>query len=206
MSITVLIIVVTCIISFVAFNDQQLMENMVYYPYKIVRQKEYYRILSGAFVHADPTHLFVNMFSFYSFGTFVENEFSYYFHEKGLVLYVILYFGAVAFAGVVDFLRHKNNYYYRAVGASGGVAAIIFAAILFNPLGELSLYFIIPISAIIFGPLYIAYCIYMDKRGGDNIGHMAHLSGSVFGFVFPILLQPGLLARFVKLLTGNMLG
>jgi membrane associated rhomboid family serine protease len=206
MSITLLIVIVTCITSFAAFNNPQLMENMAYYPYKIVRQNEYYRILSGAFVHADPTHLLVNMLSYYSFGTIIEQYFSYFFHEKGLVLYVILYFGAVAFAGIVDFIRHKDNYYYTAVGASGGVAAIIFAAILFAPLNKIYLFFALPISSIIFGPLYIAYCIYMDKRGGDNIGHMAHLSGSVFGFVFPILLQPGLLARFVKLLTGNMPG
>lgn len=207
MSITILIVAVTCIISFLAFNNLQLVENLVFYPYRIWRNKEYHRFLSNAFIHADGMHLLFNMFALYSFGVYVENGFTQIYEMNGLLLFVTMYFGAVITADMWNFFKQKNNPNYRSLGASGGVSAVVFAFILMNPFGKLYLFFIpIGIPAFIFGPLYLAYCIYMDKRGGDNIGHMAHFTGSLFGFVFPIIFAPWLFMRFIKLLTNGALG
>ncbi|HLP22365.1 MAG TPA: rhomboid family intramembrane serine protease [Chitinophagales bacterium] len=207
MNITILIVAVTCIISFLAFNNLQLVENLVFYPYRIWRNKEYHRFVSCAFIHGDGMHLLFNMFALYSFGAYVENGFEQIYEMNGHVLYVIMYFGAVITADMWNLFKQKDNPNYRSLGASGGVSAVVFAFILMNPFGKLYLFFIpIGIPAFIFGPLYLAYCIYMDKRGGDNIGHMAHFTGSLFGFVFPIIFEPRLFLRFLNLLTNGAIG
>ncbi|HLP51328.1 MAG TPA: rhomboid family intramembrane serine protease [Chitinophagales bacterium] len=207
MNITILIVAVTCIISFLAFNNLQLVENLVFYPYRIWRNKEYHRFISCAFIHGDGMHLLFNMFALYSFGAYVENGFEQIYEMNGHVLYVIMYFGTVITADMWNLFKQKDNPNYRSLGASGGVSAVVFAFILMNPFGKLYLFFIpIGIPAFIFGPLYLAYCIYMDKRGGDNIGHMAHFTGSLFGFVFPIIFEPRLFLRFLNLLTNGAIG
>ncbi len=204
MSITILIILITSFISFAAFNNQQLLENMLFYPYRIWRTKEYYRFVSCSFVHGDMMHLIFNMFTLYSFGEYIEHAFSSVYNSYGLLVFVLMYFGAVITADMFNFFKQKDNPNYRSLGASGGISAVVFAFILLNPFGKLYLFFIpIGIPAFIFGPLYLLYCIYMDKRGGDNIGHLAHLSGSVFGFLFPVIFEPKLLMRFFSLLTGG---
>ena len=205
MNITVLIIAVTCIISFVAFSNHPLLENLLFYPYRMWRNKEWHRLISNGFVHADTSHLLFNMFALFSFGAYIEDSFESIFHVKGRVLYVLMYFGAIATADLWNLFTQKNNPDYRSLGASGGVSAVVFSFILLNPFGKLYLFFIpIGIPAFVFGPLYLLYCAYAAKRGGDNIGHTAHFTGSVFGFIFPILFEPRLFLRFVNQLTGGL--
>ena len=205
MNVTFLIIAVTCIISFIAFSNQALLENLLFYPYRIWRNNEWHRLISNGFVHADTTHLFFNMFALYSFGAYMEEAFEVIFDMKGRVLYVVMYFAAIATADLWNLFKQRDNFNYRSLGASGGVSAVVFSFILLNPLGKLQLFFIpIGIPAFIFGPLYLAYCAYAAKRGGDNIGHTAHFTGSVFGFVFPILFKPELLSNFFYQLTNGL--
>ena len=205
MNITLLIIVVTCISSFVAFSNTTLLENLLFYPYRMWRNKEWHRLVSNGFVHADLTHLLFNMFALFSFGAYIEQSFENIFETKGRVLYVIMYFGAIATADLWNLFKQKDNYNYRSLGASGGVSAVVFSFILLNPFGKLYLFFIpVGIPAFVFGPLYLLYCAYSAKRGGDNIGHTAHFTGSVFGFIFPILFEPRLLLRFVEQLSGGL--
>lgn len=202
MNVTYLIIAVTCIISFISFSNQSLLGNLLFYPYRIWRNKEWYRLISNGFVHADITHLLFNMFTLFSFGPYIEASFENIFEIKGRMLYVAMYFSAIATADLLNLFKEKNNPEYRSLGASGGVSAVIFSFILLNPFGKLYLFFIpIGIPAFVFGPLYLAYCVYAAKRGGDNIGHIAHFTGSVWGFVFPIVFEPRLLSRFWSLLV-----
>jgi membrane associated rhomboid family serine protease len=147
-------------------------------------------------------HLLFNMLAFWSFGTYVEQYFLLAF-PFGSVLYLLLYFGAVALADVYHLFIQKDNPNYRSLGASGGVSAIVFASILIHPTGGISIMFLPPIPAYIFGPLYLVYCIYMAKRGADNIGHIAHFTGSIIGFVFPLLLKPSLFADFINQIAGR---
>lgn len=204
LSLSVIIIAITAIISFSAFSNRTVFDNLIFWPYRIWRNNEWYRLVTCSFIHADVQHLLFNMLTFYFFGPYIEAMFGAIFPGIGMVLFVIMYFGAVATADIYNLFKRRDDYGYRSLGASGGVSAIIFAYILFNPLGKIYLFFIpIGIPAFLFGGLYLAYCIYSVKQGRDNIGHIAHFTGSIFGFVFPILFQPRLLQEFFYKLSGQ---
>jgi membrane associated rhomboid family serine protease len=172
-----------------AFNNTNVVNKFILYPYAMNgHPNEYYRLISHGLIHADMGHLFFNMFALYSFGTFVESVFVSM--GKGY-LYPILYVGALIAASLPDMAKHKDHSYYRSLGASGGVSAILFACTYFNPWSGVRIMFIpINIPAIVFSALYLAYSAYMAKKGGDNIGHSAHFWGAVFGFVFTFLFDP----------------
>jgi len=207
MNITFLLIAVTAITSIMAFSQPQLIENLLFYPYRMWRTKEWHRLISCSFIHADWGHLIFNMFALYSFGSYVEESFNYLFEVYGRTLYLVMYFGAVATADAYNLFTQKDNPNYRSLGASGGVSAIIFAFILMNPFGKIYLFFIpVGIPAFVFGPLYLLYSAYMAKQANDNVGHTAHLTGSVFGFVFPILFYPDLIIRFINIITNGYAG
>ncbi len=201
-NITIFIVIITAITSFIAFSNYKILDELTFWPYRMWRNNEWHRLVTCSFVHADMSHLLFNMIALYSFGTYIESSFNYLFEGKGHVLFVTMYFGAVATADIYNLFRHKDDFNYRSLGASGGVAAIIFASILLNPFGKIYLFFAIGIPAILFGVLYLFYCAYMAKRGGDNIGHIAHFTGSIFGFVFPIIFEPRLFTHFISQLTS----
>lgn len=190
MSYTIILIIITCIISVIAFSNDELKNRLILWPKRMDRPEEYYRFLSSGFIHADIMHLAVNMWVLYSFGSISEEWFA----LIGMrYAYVALYLLAIVAASVPSFMKHKNNAYYRSLGASGGVAAILFSSVYFNPWsGGIGLLFVpgITIKPIIFAILYLAYSAYMDRRGGTNINHGAHFWGSVFGFVFTLLVEP----------------
>ncbi|MCX6199492.1 MAG: rhomboid family intramembrane serine protease [Bacteroidetes bacterium] len=204
MNITIFIIALTCITSFLAFNNRQVLDNLIFQPYRIWRYNEWHRLLSCSFIHADMGHLFFNMFALYSFGSFIEESFSDVFMGKGHTLFVLMYFGAVATADIYNLFKKRDDESYRSLGASGGVSAVVFSYILLNPFGGIQIFFIpVDIPAFVFGGLYLLYCGYMAKRGTDNVGHMAHFTGSIFGFFFPVLFAPQLLVRFVEQLIHH---
>jgi membrane associated rhomboid family serine protease len=137
------------------------------------------------------------MFVFYSFGTAVEQYYGQVFEENGNLYFIILYFGALFISIAPSYAKHKNNFSYNALGASGAVAAVLFASVIFNPLGTVYVYFI-KMPAIVMAVLYVAYEYYMGKKGGDNINHDAHLWGAIFGLVFTIGLKPDLALYFIE--------
>jgi len=198
---TILLIAITSIISIIAFNRRDIFDKLQLNPYAVYHKKEWYRVISHGFLHADWIHLFVNMFVLFSFGNSVERIFKDLAAQgiiKSPVLsFVILYFASMIFATVTSIKKHKDNYWYNSVGASGAVSAIVFTHIFFYPLRAIELYAIIPIPGIILGVAYLAYSQYMIKKGGDNVNHDAHFIGAVFGFLFPILLEPKLINVFL---------
>jgi membrane associated rhomboid family serine protease len=103
----------------------------------------------------------------------------------------------MALASVSTVSRYRNQENYSAVGASGAVSAIVFTYIFFAPLEKIYVYMVLPIPGILFGVLYLAYSSYMSRRSKDNINHAAHFWGAVVGFIFPILLEPGLFLVFI---------
>jgi membrane associated rhomboid family serine protease len=142
------------------------------------------------------------MLALYSFGNYIEASFDNIFSGKGHTMFIAMYFLAVALADIYNLFKRKDDYNYRSLGASGGVSAVIFSYILLDPFGKIYMFFIpIPIPAFLFGGIYLLYCVYMAKRGGDNIGHIAHFTGSVFGFFFPVLFNPDLLIIFMQRLA-----
>jgi len=161
-----------------------------------VKNNQWYRLVTHGFVHADTMHLLINMFTFWSFGTYMEDLFVYI--GFGRASFLILYFGGMIVASLHDIIKQKNNPNYVSIGASGAVSAVLFCSIFFEPWGKILLFAAIPIPGIVFGVLYLVYCQYMAKRAGDNINHNAHFYGAVFGFVFPLILRPSLIEVFLS--------
>ena len=201
---SIIIIIVTVLASMAAFQNQSFFEKALFRPYLMTKNNEWWRWVSNGFIQVDYTHLIVNMLSFYFFAGYVENEFNLITGNELGILFVVFYISALVMSGMYDYYRHQNNYAYSALGASGAVAAVIFAYIVYNPFSSIYLYYVIKIPAWLFGILYLFYEYYMGKKKMDNIGHNAHFFGALFGFVFPILLRPqtglDLIQKFTNLL------
>lgn len=194
---TIIIVAITAVVSILAFSRPDLMEKLQFNASKVIHQKQYYRMISHAFVHANWEHLIVNMIVLFSFGRATEMYFEYSFDGKANIYFLILYFGGMIVSNLYALYKHRNNYYYNAVGASGAVSAVLFAAIFFNPWSKVYFFGLLPIPGIVFAVLYLGYSYYMSRKQNDNVAHDAHFLGAVFGFVFPILLNPQLLERFL---------
>ncbi|MDO9375091.1 MAG: rhomboid family intramembrane serine protease [Bacteroidota bacterium] len=203
LSITIGIIAITCIISFSAFSSQKIMDDLIFWPTEMREKNQWYRFISSGFLHGDGMHLIFNMFTLFLFGQqIVEPGCE---ELSGKWMYLVLYFGGMVVADIPSYLKNKNNYQYRSLGASGAVSAVVFAGIVFYPTMKMGFFFIPPvIPAYIFGPLYLIYCIYAAKKSGDNINHDAHLWGALFGLVFPIALHPFLFNQMVAQISGSI--
>jgi membrane associated rhomboid family serine protease len=196
--VTLFILIVTCVVSFLAFQSNELKNRMIFNPYLIHTNGQWYRFISSGLIHADYIHLFVNMYVLYFFGNNVEFYYKEIFGEKAIVYLVLLYFGGMMMSVLPTYGKHKNDPGYNALGASGAVSSVVFAYILFNPLDKLCLYGLpfLCLPSIIFGVAYLIYCFYSSKRGRDNVNHDAHFWGAVYGFVLTIVLKPALVLSF----------
>jgi membrane associated rhomboid family serine protease len=181
-----------------AFNQHGLIYKYQFNPYQILTRRQYPRLILHAFLHASWTHLIVNMLVLYSFGTVLERYFQQYFGSSWIPYYLILYFGAILVSPLYALFKHRNDYLYNAVGASGAVSAVVFAAIFFDPWNMIFFYAIIPMPGFVFGILYLLYSWIMSRRGADNIAHDTHFFGAIFGLLLPILLNPALLSIFIQ--------
>jgi membrane associated rhomboid family serine protease len=145
-------------------------------------------MLSSGFLHVDITHLLFNMLTLWFFAPLVLSY-------MGNWTFVLIYMGSLIFGNLLTYVFKKNDFYYRAVGASGAVTGVLYSAILLQPNMMLGLFFIIPIPAYLFGILYLLYSIYGMKSQHDNIGHSAHFGGAVGGYVITLLHQPQLVVE-----------
>ncbi|PKQ65596.1 rhomboid family intramembrane serine protease [Labilibaculum filiforme] len=195
---TIIIIAITVLISYAAFNKVELLYKYQFNAYQILKRNEWYRIFTYGFLHANWDHLLVNMVVLFFFGRVLETYFNYYFGAMAVVYFLLLYVGAIVFSTLYDLRKHREHYHYNAVGASGATSAVVFAAIFFAPLENIYFMFFIPIPGIIFALGYLYYSYYMSKKNIDNIGHSAHLYGALFGFLFPILIKPQLFSLFLQ--------
>lgn len=186
-----IILIGTVIISLNAFKDASLLDKLIYSPYRCKHYGEYYRMLSHILIHADSTHLIFNMLSLYFLGSILEQQFMFqYGTVAGETHFIILYIVGGLFATMIPFIRNQENPSYRSLGASGAVSAVIFAAIIWNPTMELSIMFLpIGIPAYIFGPLYLAFEYWADRRGGTGIAHDAHIGGAIFGVLYVLIIN-----------------
>jgi len=197
MIITFIIIIATSIVSYTAFGNTELFDKLKFNAYQIKHSGEKWRFFSYALVHSGWMHLIINMYVLYSFGGIVEEAFGAYFGAIGSLYYVLLYVGGVLFSTLFDFGKHKDNLYYNAVGASGAVAAVVFASILIYPANSLYIFPIpFPLPSWLFGVAFLIYSAYMGKKGVDNIGHFAHFWGAVFGIVLTVILIPNVIGNF----------
>ncbi len=204
MSVTLIIIIFTCIISIQAFSRVDIFEKLKHHPYTELREKQYYRWLTSGFLHADYVHLGINMFVLWQFGSVVEREYQVEFGSSvGMFLFLLMYLSAIVFADLPTFRKHQNDPMYAAVGASGAVSAVLFAYILYYPWAQLSLYGIIPFRAIVGGVAYLIYEQWASTNAKDNIGHDAHFAGAIYGMMFTVLLKPSVYNDFIDQIMYN---
>lgn len=207
-TLTNIIVGMTVLLSWQAFQKPEMREKMLFRPTLINDHNQYYRFLSSGFIHADFVHLFVNMWVLYQFGQFSEAMFQFIFGPiGGRLVYIFFYLSAVVVSSIPSYFRHRDNYAYAALGASGATSALVFAYILYAPW---TMFVFPPVPAIVFGVLYLVYSSYMDRRGTDNIGHNAHLTGAIYGLVFIItalmFTKPEILGVLIQRLLAGPFG
>jgi len=206
-----ILIGLTVAISAYAWSNRDLLEAWIMEPYVMARNGQWYRLLTSGFLHADWSHLLFNMFAFYSFSPIVLSTLAQgYGVVAGLGLFLLLYLGGIIVSDLPTYFKHRDDRGYRSLGASGGVASVLFASILLFPVsgrggGIIIFPLLIPIQPFLFGFLYLAYSYYMGRRRGDNINHDAHFYGALYGVLLIIALVPGVLPNFVQQVSNYII-
>lgn len=204
--VTLAILIITCAVSLIYMQNFEFKNRYMFNAYAIRHRGEWQRLFTGALLHADGMHLAFNMLALYSFGSFVEEGFRdpiLFGPRLGSLMYAIMYVTAIPLSSLFSYLKHKDNPHYNALGASGAVSAVIYSAILFDPLGQVGFFFI-PVRSWIFGILYLVISWILARRNIGNIGHDAHFFGSVYGFIFPIIFFPFLAENFISALISYL--
>ena len=185
---TIAIVALTALVSYGAFNSAGVMERLLFEPGRIVRYGEYYRLVTSGFLHANWAHLIFNMFSFYSFGGRIESRF-------GASALLAIYFSSILGGNLLSLFLHRNHE-YRALGASGGVCGVIFAAIFLMPGGGVYIFPVpVPMPAHIFAILFVLISFFGIRGRRGNIGHDAHLGGAIIGLAVTTLLHPEIVSE-----------
>lgn len=187
------IIVINVLFSYKGFNDLSFFRK---YEFHIgsIKAGEQIRMISSGFLHVDMLHLIFNMMTLWFFAPVVLGY-------LGNFSFVLIYLGSLIFGNLLTLLFHKNDYSYRAVGASGAVTGVLYSAILLQPDKMVDLYFIISIPAYLFGILYLLYSIYGMRAKNDNIGHTAHFGGAIGGYAITLLKEPSLLVNNITMVV-----
>lgn len=184
-SITLLLIILNIGISLIAlYWNEKVFDLGMLRPYRMFRKQTWYEVITSGFLHAGISHLLVNMFVLYFFGTVMEQV-------LGPTHFIALYFSALVFSSLPSLIMHKDNPEYATIGASGAVEAVLFSYIFVFPTEKLILILLpIPIPAWIFGLLFLAYSIYEGRRGKGNVNHGAHIAGAAWGILYLIFFVP----------------
>jgi membrane associated rhomboid family serine protease len=191
-----IIFVFTLVTSVYAFNDQQIYGKFMLHPYTASKGKKLYTFITSGLIHGDWMHLFFNMYTFYAFAFKLEQILGHW--QFGL-----LYFLSMILADIPSVIKHKADFWYNSLGASGAISGVVFSFILFYPFSTLRIFPLpIDIYAIIFGALYLVYCYFMSKQSKDNINHDAHFFGALAGLVITVLLSPGIIPSFIAQLSA----
>ena len=199
---TLILIAVTVLVSWLAFDRPRLLDRLILWPPAIDRNKQYDRLLTHGFIHADWQHLLFNMITLFFFGRVAEQVIG---SMIGPVGFLLFYLSAIVIAILPTYLRHRHDTRYRSLGASGAVSAVLFAFILVQPWSLIFVFFL-PVPAIVYGAFFVGYSIWMDRQGTDNTNHNAHLSGAIYGVLFMLLMEPRIAGVFLQRLMNPSFG
>lgn len=192
------IFAITILISLIVFYNEELYNKLILQPYNVSRGKQVYTLITSGFIHADWMHLIFNMMTFYFFAFNLERIIGHW-------QFALLYMVSMVLADLPSVAKHKNDLWYRSLGASGAISAVVFSAILFDPLAKMGLIFLpIMIPAVLFGVLYLVYCTYASKQGQGNINHDAHLFGALSGVFITVILVPQVVPYFFHTVSAGV--
>lgn len=182
--------------SYKGFRDPNYFERYVFDVDKILIAKEYRRLISSGFLHGGWFHLGFNLIALISFSAAVETQ-------LGPGLFALIFFVSLIGGNLLALYIHRNHGDYRAVGASGAISGVIFAAIVLFPGGSIG-FVILPfeIKNWVFGLAFILISILGIKRQADNIGHEAHLGGAIIGVLLTLAIQPSIVFESPWLIAG----
>ena len=197
MSISLIIIAVTVVVSFVAWNNGNIYYGFMMNPYEIFKQKQYWRMITSGFIHSGYVHLGFNMFTFYFFGNVVEIIFSQILGSSGTMVFILFYLSAIIVSDLPTAIKNRHIPGYNTLGASGAVSAMVFASIIYMPLNKICLFAVLCLPGFILGALYIIYSYSQSKSLSDNINHQAHLYGALYGIVFALIVYPPAAGQFI---------
>ncbi|WP_316810458.1 rhomboid family intramembrane serine protease [Pedobacter heparinus] len=188
----------TIVTSIYAFNDNSLYGKFMLHPYSVSRRHKVYTLITSGLIHADWMHLIFNMMTFFFFAFRLEAMI-------GSWQFGMVYFISLILSDIPSVMKHKNDMWYNSLGASGAISGVLFSFILFDPFSRMMIFPLpIPIWAIIFGPLYLVYCVYASKQSRDNINHDAHFFGALAGMIVTVLVVPGTIPNFLSLILAKI--
>lgn len=186
-----IIFVLIIITSLLAFFNENLYSKLMLHPHSVYRGEKTYTIITSGFIHKDWMHLFFNLFSYYFFAFRLEVYLGHW--QFGM-----LYLGSLVLSDLPSIFKHKNDFWYHSLGASGAISAVIFSCILFEPLSKMIIFPLpIPLPAVLFGVLYLVYCAYASRTSRDAINHDAHFFGAISGIMITILLYHQIIPHFL---------
>lgn len=191
------LIFITVVVSILAFNLRPVMDRLILWP-PAMQRGQYDRFITHGFVHADAMHLLFNMITLFFFGQVIESFYRQYLNGMG---FAVFYLGALVVAVFPSYWQNRRNSRWATLGASGAVSAVLFAYILFDPWNLIFVFFI-PVPAIVFALLYVAYSIWADRQRRDNVNHSAHLFGAAYGVLVTLAIEPRMLPYFLNKLIN----
>ena len=201
--ITLGLIAVTALVSWLAFKDRRLVDRLILWPPAVSQRHQYWRLASYGLLHADVSHLLFNMITLFFFGRLIEQVMVQL--TGSWLTYPLFYLTALVVSILPSYLRNQSNRNYFSLGASGAVSAVLFAFILIQPWSLIFVFFI-PAPAILYAVFYVGYSLWMDRKGGDRINHSAHLAGAAFGVMFMLAMEPRLFNVFIDQLLNPRFG
>lgn len=199
--ITYILMATIAIVSYMAFNNQHMKYKLAFHPYGTYHNNEYSRFITSIFVHADWTHLLLNLFVLYGFGISMENEFKslsmqlYGSPQIGYLHYFAIFFLSGIIGDLPDYLMKRNLPQYYSLGASGAISGLLFAFIMLHPTARMVVFIGIPVPMVawLYGILYVAFSIYASRSSHDNVNHLAHLGGALTGILYILFIFPGII-------------
>lgn len=178
------------------FGDPRIVERSLFRPYWFLRRRQYATLALSGFVHADLGHLLFNMVTFYFFAFPMERF-------LGTPRFLLLYAAGLVLSHGCTWVRHRDEPAYATLGASGAIAAVLFAYVVYFPRSELIILpFPFPIPAVLFAVAYVVYSFYASRQTGGRVNHDAHLCGAITGLAFVLVTDPQAYARLFTVVAG----
>ena len=194
-----LVILGTCGFSWAGFRLRSFEEKYIFWPQAILGGRQYYRLVTSGFLHANGAHLGMNMLSLYFFGPWIELSY-------GGMQFLAIYFAAIVGGNLLSLLAHRHDD-YRAYGASGGVSGIILAHIFMFPGGSVQFFLVpVPISSWLYAIAFLGASFYGMKNQIGNVGHDAHLGGALVGLYTAAGMHPFIVRGSPKLFAVISIG